>query len=253
MALNLPRSVTHGSLPCIALFASLLFASPAHAQDALTDSDGAAGQPPHISVQLGYDLAGGATRENIAPGASWHGQSTLWSDVPGTHRILLLYGAGLGLFGALDSRADYARSLLLPGNASLQWGAGYAQDSGHGLRFLWPEVGIEAKAIAWGGETVARQVALHGGAGMSVGRSLDVSVQVGRAMNGVGAGDRRRVLAALGGPGSWATFESTTAEVRMGPGELRCFGSFGAYLADSKYSVVPKGRRILSLGIEKGF
>ncbi len=247
------RSMTASLTAGLALMICVLAASPARAAGGAVESDGAAGQPPHISLQLGYDFAGGATRENLAPGASLHGQSTLWSDVPGTHRILLLYGAGMGVFSALDSKADYARSLLLPGNASLAWGAGYEQDSGHGLRFLWPEVGMEAKAIAWGGETVARQVAFHGGAGMSVGRVFDLSVQVGRAVNGIGAGDRRRVLAALGGPGSWSTYESTTADVRTGPGDLRWFGSYGAFLADSKYSVVPEGRRILSLGIEKGF
>ena len=249
--LRLLRLLTNGSTCCLLPILCLLLAFSAQAENAPTDLNGTARGLSHINVLLRYDFRGDVTGENLAPEVFVNGQATFWRDAPGTNRLVLRYGADLSLFGELESRADFAKSLLIPGNASIAWGAAYEHGNAHGVRFLGPEVSVSANAIAWGDDAFARQLAFKGGAMVSLDEVFGLALQVGRAVNGIGDSDRRRVLAALGGPGSWATYLSTAAEVHLSPADLRCFAAFGAYLGDSKFSVVPNGRRILSVGIKK--
>ena len=153
----------------------------------------------------------------------------------------------------LDSRAGFARSLLLPGVFSIAWGAAFEHSNAHGIRFLGPELGAGVKALARGNEGMAQQVAFNGGVAASLNEVIELSMQFSRAMNAPRESDRGRVVDALGGPGLWATYLSTSVEFHSWSDHFSFLGGFAAYLGDSRFHVAPSGRKVFSLGVTTEF
>jgi hypothetical protein len=238
---------------CLALICFLLVAPSARALPGSTGSGPETRQEIDPGVFLRYDFDADGTGRGLAPGLFLNRRSTLWEGAHGARRLLSHYGANLCAPSELDSRADFAESLLLPGNASASWGAAYEYGRPHGIDFLGPDVSVAAKVIDWGHDATAKQVVFSGGVAASLHEVLDLSLQFSRATNAPRQSDRAKVVGELGGPGLWATYLTTVAECRTKAEHVRIFGAFAAYLGDSKFHVAANGRRVFSLGVEKEF
>ena len=251
--MRLLRSITAGSMSCLVLNSFLSVASLARAENVPTDSKHERAQLREVGAILRCDFNGDKGRMGLSPGVFLSRQVPLWEDAPGTSRLLGLCGADVNAPSERDSRVDFARSLLLPGIVSIAWGAAYERYHAHGISLLGPHVTVGAKAIARGDDGIAQQVAFNGGVAASFDEIFDLSMQFSRAMNAPRESDRGRVVAALGGPGLWATYLSTAAEFHPRGDRLCVVGAFAAYLGDSKFHVAPNGRTVLSLGIKAKF
>jgi hypothetical protein len=233
------------SIAIVAVVLAVL-SSGARAARAL-DADAKGRAANRLGGLVAYDfLTGGARR--WAPGAFLERRSTSWGS--GASRLRQDVRAELDLSAAADTRADFARRLLLPGVFSMRWSGAVEHALGRGVLLRGPEVDVSAKAVARGPDATAQQLSAGGGVGATVGDAFDWSVEFQRAMNAPHASDRVAVASALGGPGLWATYLSTRAELRSPRQHVGVFGTFAAYLADSKFHVSPSGRRVFRVGLE---
>ena len=242
------RSVKVGSRRCLAAMSLLLVASLARAQNSTPGGE----QVSEVGALIRYDFNGDTRGRSLAPGAFLGRQANIWEDTQGTNRLVRTYGANLNAPSELNGRADFAENLLLPGIVSISCGAAYEHGRAHGICFRGPDVSVGAKIVARGDDALSQQVTFNGGLTTSVDDRLDLSMCFSRAMNAPRASDRGGVVAALGGPGLWATYLSTAAEFHSSD-HVSLFAAFAAYLGDSKFHVVPAGRNVFSLGVKTGF
>ncbi|HEY2954215.1 MAG TPA: hypothetical protein VGK89_03060 [Candidatus Eisenbacteria bacterium] len=221
--------------------------------DDAPDASGANDRRPAVTASLSYVFDRATTWKSLVPDVSMSADRSLGSDPALGHRFFVHYGLDMGQVARPRNRDDLARSLLLPGAPSLVVGAAHGWSSAGGTRVTVPDVGLEAKVVPWRDDTTAYRVALRGGASFSSGGVFDAAIQLERGVNAVGHRDRRRVLAASGGPDLWASDVSATAGLRSIRHDVEVFGELDAYLFDSKFHVPARGRRAFSLGVGRSF
>jgi hypothetical protein len=227
----------------------LLVACSARAQS----STPGRGQLCDVGALIKYDFNGDTRGRSLAPGVFLIRQANIWEDAQGTNRLVHTYGANLNAPSELFSRADFAENLMLPGIVSIECSAAYEHGRAPGISLRGPDIGVGAKVVARGDDALSQQVAFHGGVAASIDDVLDLSMSFSRAMNAPRGKDREGVVAALGSPGLWATYLSTTAELHSRADRVSLFAAFAAYLGDSKFHVVPAGRKVFSLGVKTEF
>jgi len=243
-----PRRSVLGGWSILVLFV----ASSARAQGSgLQDVAGDRRLGAEVSLRYIFEDAG--SWRNLLPEVALSGRTGLGKDPLRTGRLLPHFGLGAGGIGKLENREDLARSLLLPGTLSLTLGVARAWTHSPGTRLVAPDVSLAAKVVPWRADTTVYRAGISGGLGVSSNQVFDAWIRLTRAVNAIGVGDRRRVLTALGGPGLWASDVSATAGFHSRRGDMGVFGTFGAYLFDSKFHVPPGARRVYALGVRKEF
>jgi len=199
------------------------------------------------SIHCTIDQGGRTDLSNLV--VSLGNQST--QSVPETdHRFLVHYRLDVGKAREPQTRVEYARSLLLPGAVGLTLGVDDGGTAGAGQPFMRPAIAIAAKVVPWGDGVTAYRAGMSGGLRISASRMFDGSVFLTRAINAIGESDEKRVLAASGTPDLWASDFAATAALHTRQGGFGVFGSYGAYLFDSKFHVPVAGRRVVSVGLQ---
>jgi hypothetical protein len=172
--------------------------------------------------------------------------------IPSTeHRFYMYYRLDVGKIREPETRVEYARSLLLPGALGVTLGVDAGGTDGARQPLMRPAINLGAKVVPWGDGTTAYRAGISGGLRVSARRIFEGSVFLTRAINAIGEADERKVLAASGTPDLWASDLAATAALHTRGGGFGVFGSYGAYLFDSKFHVPVAGRRVVSIGVQK--
>jgi len=201
-----------------------------------------------VAASLGYDFNGD---EPLIAGVSF-GDRAPASTASLNPLLSFHYDVGASTVARPENRVDFARSLLLPGAFAVTAGAAYEWSESAGIRVAYPEVRVGAKVVPWRADTTALRVGFSGGLGV-FSRTFDASILLTRAVNALGSGQQRRLLAASNTPDLWASDVSITAGFRVPRPGLGVYGEFDAYLFDSKFHVPHDGRHVFMMGIRKAF
>lgn len=233
----------------LTLLLSLSALAEARAQGLVPDPDRRLG----AWALLRYDLDNEDVRERLVPQIGLRSQSTVWRDSLLSHRLVLNCGASAGAPGRTESRRDFGRQLLSPGSFSFAGRVAHEWRTPGRLRVIASDVGLAANFVRWRVDTTAIQVGVRSGLTLWLDRSLQLNLQVARASNALGGGNRKKVLAVTGGDGIWVTFLSTGLTLYSKPGDFCLTGTFAAYLGDSKFPFPVPDRRVLAVAVSKEF